>query len=278
MYNTDAMTDFEVKNFEEDVLKASYQMPVVVDFWAPWCGPCRMLGPVLEQLARESGGKWKLVKVNTEVHPELAMQFGVRGIPNVKLFKHGQVVDEFTGALPAPAVKRWLEKHLPSEEKELLQRVEKQLQAGYVDRALQMLEDLLTRYPQNVDARLLKARILLFEQPEEAEALLQHTTTENVQQLDIKESLLTLARLLKLKDHPETLPEDPVKPLYLSAIQALAEGDFDRALEQFIQVIQRNRYYDDDSSRKAALAIFRLLGEEHPITRKHRRIFDMSLY
>jgi putative thioredoxin len=99
--------------FQTEVLDKSHEKPVVVDFWAPWCGPCRVLGPTIDRLARESQGRWRLVKVNSDKHPDLVRRYGVRGIPAVKLFHGGDVVAEFTGALPEPAISRWLDEHLP---------------------------------------------------------------------------------------------------------------------------------------------------------------------
>ena len=108
-------------SFETEVLDKSHEKPVVVDFWAPWCGPCRVLGPTVEKLARESGGAWRLVKINTDRYPELGQRYGVRGIPAVKMLagaglrlRGGAVVAEFTGALPEPQVRAWLAEHLPA--------------------------------------------------------------------------------------------------------------------------------------------------------------------
>ena len=99
--------------FQTAVVDKSHEKPVLVDFWAPWCGPCRVLGPALDALARESGGRWRLVKINVDAHSELAARYQIRGIPAVKLFSGGTVSAEFTGALPEPALRRWLHEHLP---------------------------------------------------------------------------------------------------------------------------------------------------------------------
>ena len=102
----------DVKNFETEVLEQSKKHPVLVDFWATWCAPCRMLGPVIEEAAQEANGTWTLAKVNTETMPEIAMKYGVRSIPNVKLFVNGEVVDEFVGAIPKAAINDFMDKAL----------------------------------------------------------------------------------------------------------------------------------------------------------------------
>nr|HPQ59697.1 thioredoxin [Flavobacteriales bacterium] len=111
---TEARVDFEVTDFERQVIARSAHVPVLVDLWAAWCGPCRFLGPIVEKLAREADGRWELVKVDTEANPDIAARYEVRGIPNLKLFVNGEVVAELAGALPEPQLRQWIEEHLPT--------------------------------------------------------------------------------------------------------------------------------------------------------------------
>ena len=112
---TQTMMKAEQIDFQKEVIEASQERPVLVDFWAPWCGPCRMLGPILDKLAKESKGEWTLVKVNTDTRPDLIIHYGVRGIPAVKLFVDGKPIDEFVGVMPEHTIRRWMAEALQSD-------------------------------------------------------------------------------------------------------------------------------------------------------------------
>ena len=266
------------KEFQTDVIEASRTVPVLVDFWAPWCGPCRVLGPALDRLAAENEGKWRLVKVNTDEHPELSRRYGIRGIPAVKLFADGEVVDEFTGALPEYAVKQWLEKALPSENKKRLARAERELEADNEGAARELLDKILEEEPGNPKARVLLARLLAFEDPSRAAELVEGSAFAGPGFVQIEGAVKTIARLYELSQDDADLPDGAGKKAYQEGIDALRHRDFSRALERFIDVIRADRYYDDDGARKACVALFALLGNDHPAVKQYRRTFDMALY
>ncbi len=267
-----------VANFQDDVIEASRSVPVLVDFWAPWCGPCRVLGPTLDRLAAASEGKWHLVKINTDEHPDISSRYGIRGIPAVKLFVDGEVIDEFTGALPEHAVRQWLEKALPSENKKRLDRAELEIQAGNEEAAEALLNEILEEEPGNPKARVLLAQILAFRDPAAAAGLVEGSAFAGPGFVQVGEAVKTVARLFELSDDASSLAEGSGREAYRAALAALRERRFEKALERFIEVIQVDRYYDDDGARKACVAIFTLLGNDHPAVRKYRRTFDMALY
>ncbi len=269
-------TVYDISDFNREVLEESIRVPVVVDFWAEWCGPCKVLGPVLEELAQQANGAWKLAKLNTEKFPDLAKQFGIRGIPAVKMFVEGKPVDEFVGALPKYQVEYWLQKALPSRYRKDILAAEYLAAEGKQEEAAHVLETVLQNEPGNVEARVMLARLVLFENPKRAGELLE--TTEEPLYGEQIVSIRTLSRVLGLAGDPSSLPDSPGKTLYLRALDALRRRDFDAALIEFIGVLKDNRYYDDDGSRKACIAIFKFLGEEHELTQKHRREFSSALY
>lgn len=270
------MSDLEVTDFARDVLERSHSVPVLVDFWAAWCGPCAILGPVLERVAERFSGQVVVVKVDTETHQDLAAEYGIRSIPAVKLFVDGKVASEFTGALPEPAVVRWLEKALPDPDRKLLDEAESLLLAGSAEKARTALEPVLARNPHHERARTLKARLLLSRNPDAAADLVAGIEPHS-DQFHAAEMITTIASLVRDARDPARLPEDPAKALYAKGAQEASKENYAVALEHFIEVIRIHRSYHDDAARKACIAIFRLLGDEHDITRSRRRDFSSAL-
>ena len=268
----------EVQNFQEDVLEASRSIPVVVDFWAPWCGPCRVLGPTLEELESTNGHQWKLVKVNTDEYPELSMQYGIRGIPAVKMFVDGRVANEFTGALPKHAVEQWLSRALPSRSKSLVDEARKAFEAGRPEEARRHLEQALKENPGNAVAAVTMAQLVLFDEPAEAKRLAESVEIVDPVLTQVADGIVIIARLLSMDPPYDALPEGDGKKSYVAAIDALRGRDHEGALEAFIDVIGKDRYYDDDGARKACLALFNMLGAENPVTKLYRPRFNMALY
>ena len=159
---------FDTDDFEKDVIARSYDVPVLVDFWAEWCGPCKVLGPVLERLAQRSAGEWELAKLDTDKHPAIAARYGIRSIPNVKLFVDGEVANEFVGALPERTVEEWLKNAVPSKYRAQLEGARQLLLEDRAGEAREMLRPVVAAEPENHQAAALLAQALFGSDPEEA--------------------------------------------------------------------------------------------------------------
>lgn len=268
---------YDTNNFQKDVMERSRQIPVLVDFWAEWCGPCKILGPVLEKLAEKYKGRWELVKLNTENYPQIATQYGIRSIPNVKLFVDGQVVNEFVGALPESAIEQWFKKALPSKYREKLNEAQQLISNGKINEARKLLEEIVASEPDNDHANALLARLLVFSNPGEAVEFAKRIEPGSAY-FETAESIQTFANLFQHLNNSDNLAESISKKNYLKAIADLHEQNFEAAIQGFIEALQADRYYDDDGSRKACIAIFKFLGEDHPISKKYRPAFSSALY
>lgn len=266
---------FDVADFQKEVIERSKEKPVLVDFWAEWCAPCRILGPVLEKLAGEAIGDWVLAKVNTEEMPDVAREYNIRSIPNVKLFVDGKPEAEFVGALPEPMLKQWLQKNIPSKSRKEVERAEALLDKGRNEEAATILDSVIKSEPGNHKARVLLALMLLDTDLPRAEELV-NPIEEDSDVFDLAEAVRTFAALAHKP--AESLPDKPAKETYLKGIKKLKTRDYAAALEAFIEVIRNDREYDNDGSRKACVAIFKVLGEDHDITQQYRREFSRALY
>lgn len=264
-----------LESFEKDVIESSREVPILADFWAEWCGPCRALGPILEELEVEGGGSWRLAKVNVDEHQETAQAYQVRGIPACKLFHRGEVIAEFTGALPKAQVKQWLAEHLPSEEKDAIAQIDTLLEAGQEEEAASALESLHEANPEQIEVAARLARMVFWEDAARAAKLVEGVA-QGDSLFEEADAIRTLHRLSLMAEPPDTSDE---WVLYCAGNAALAEKDGAEALDRWIEAIEKgHRAVDDDGPRRACIAMFKLLGEDNEITGSRRRAFSSALF
>ncbi len=268
---------YDVTDFQQQVLEKSRSMPVVVDFWAVWCGPCRVLGPILERLETASGGRWTLARVDTDVHQEVAREFGIRGIPNVRMFIDGASVAEFTGALPEAAVVQWLRKNLPDAAEKEVERARALIAEGKNDEGVLLLRGVVEKDANNIAARVALASALFSNNHAEAGLLVKDIEADS-EHFGMADAIHTVADLELRAGNPAGLPAGPAKEPYLSAIAAMSRNEMEKAIDGFIQVIRQDKAYDEEGARRACIALFRILGDESAVTRIKRREFSSALF
>lgn len=263
------MDSFE---FERDVLGKSNEIPIVVDFWAPWCGPCRFLGPLIEELAQKASN-WQLIKVNTDENPELMPRYQIRGIPAVKMFHKGEVVAEFTGALPKHQIEKWLDQNLPDERNGLVNQIKEELDGAGRPDAVLRLQDFVQQNPDFPEGIILLAETLVWEDPLRSETLVQDFKIGH-KYFGQAENLRNLARLLDC----ELDGNSPAKPKIDEARKKFKEGNLDVVLKNLVDAVVIDKEFCQELARKSTIALFNLLGPTHELTQKYRRQFDMALY
>jgi putative thioredoxin len=264
------------RDFESAVIARSADTPVVVDFWAPWCGPCRTLGPLLERLADAYAGAFVLARVNVDENPELSAALNVQSIPMVLGFRDRQVVAEFVGAQPEAAVREFLTKVLPSEADHLAKAAEQLLHNGKDAEAEASFRRALDLAPRN-DRAVLGLAETLVRRNEDTEAL---GLLQRVGRDPWRQQADRLAAEIRVRhgggEAEATLraavvanPNDLSTRLRLGQTLA-ASGQYEDALREYLEIVRRDRGFEDGAARRAMLDIFELLGPEHELTGRYR--------
>ena len=275
------------ENFESVVMDGSFDRPVLVDFWADWCAPCKSLMPILAKLADAYAGRFTLAKVNTEEQQALATHFGIRSLPTVQLFVEGRPVDQFMGALPEAQVREFLDRHLPKPTDGLVAQAQGMIVAGELDRAAVLIEQARTKEPDNARVALAEAQLTAARGDlAGAVTLLERLPLELAQdaeavalrgQLRFAQALVGAPTAAALQARLVADPADSEACYQLAAHRVLA-GDFESALNDLLALMKRDRTYGEDAARKGMIAVFDLLGGQGELVTHYRARMMTALY
>jgi putative thioredoxin len=272
------ISDVSEGTFETEVILRSHEVPVVADFWAVWCAPCRVLGPTLERLAIEAGGLFRLAKVNVDENPNLAVRYGVRGIPAVKAFRNGEVVTEFVGAQPEAIIRRFIHNLAPSEADRAVEQARSLLATRHWAEAERAFRDVMAGDDSSAAAALGLVKSLMMQGTgQEALEILGNFPPGN--ETVAAEGLRPLAELLAEVEKGGEAPEDdPLAAGFYQAGRLIARGNLPAAMDGLLETLRQDKRYRGGQVKKVLLALFALLGDDDPLTRQYREELASVLF
>ena len=264
--------DVSEADFEYHVITYSQNVPVVVDFWAEWCGPCRVIGPILGRLAEEAQGGFRLAKVNVDENPNLALRYNVRSIPIVKAFKEGKMIAEFVGVQPESKIREFLHEITPDQSDLNLEKGQSLLEMQQPIEAESSFRQALDISPTNSAALLGLARCLL-QQGRGYEALDLLSNFPTSKEFGSAEKLHPLAKKLSQFDTERARIEAtgaPIDAAFLNSLRLIKRGNIEAAMDGLLDILREDKHYNDGEARRIMVAILEMLGDNNPITRQYR--------
>jgi len=280
MTNTNFVFDASEENFQQGVIQNSYKAPVLVDFWAEWCEPCKQLIPVLEKLATDMQGQFVLAKVNSETQQALGQKFRIRNIPTVLVFKNGEIVDQFTGLLPEQTIREIIEKHIPTEAEKIRNSAIEAIQAGDFTMGKAKLLDAEKLDPENatiqIDLAHLEAQQKDYIEAKERISRLKLADREKdevISLLNKIELTLTTENAPSIDELLKIIEATPNESMarYQLATQLINQEDFESGLEHLLYILQKDKTFQDNAAQKAMLSTFTLMDDDNPLIGQYRR-------
>ncbi len=264
-------------DFDFEVIAFSQRVPVVVDFWAAWCVPCKVISPILEKLASEAKGLFRLAKVNVDENPKLAFRYNVRGIPVIKAFRDGQVVSEFSGVQPEPRVREFLRALAPSRSDLALERAMSLIQSQKWTAAETGFRQVLADQPENPAALLgLGKSLIVLGRAAEAETVLRKISPSR--EYAAAETLLALVDVLLAQPSVPDERDEPLDAAYHNALHLVERGNLLAAMDGILDVLRQDKRYRSGEPRRVIVGLLEILGDEHPQTRQYRNELASVLF
>ena len=274
---SDFIIHVDESDFQYEVLQYSLNVPVVVDYWAEWCIPCRVLGPRLEALARQGEGRFRLAKVNVDENPRLAKQYKIRSIPAVKAFMDGHVVSEFTDVLSEDALQDFVRRLAPAPQDLMYEKGVSLLFQGDYGEAEDALREFLSLHPDHPGALLGLVRALLLQgNGREAQILLRNFPASS--QYSTAQLLKPVAEAFSEVVKGEIVSENALEAAFSNGIRLARRGNILAALDGFLDILRKDRHFRDDQVKALFIGLLTLLGESHPETRQYRQELSSALF